>query len=267
MALEIRIMNLGDVEGDSSLLVWGHEPGKKVKAPCYSYLILGADKPILVDTGFRTPEVMEAVGMKATQTEDQKLENQLAKHGVKPKDIGHVILTHLHGDHAGQIHMFPEAVAVVQRKEMEAGFGGVMAGQYFKEDLEHMFERLYKPGSLWLLDGEENGPIDVVPGVKCVFAKSHTPGMQFVYVQTGKGTAVICSDVIYNIGLQTRFYREATGNYWPTGNHYWTKRDEMAAIARVCNDADYLLVSHDYEVEEKYGDRIGGDLYEFTSSS
>jgi hypothetical protein len=131
-----------------------------------------------------------------------------------------------------------------------------MGGQYVYEDMEHMFQRLHKPGSLWLLDGQESGPINVVPGVKYVFAKSHSPGMQFVYVQTSQGTAVICSDAIYNIGLQTRHYREIYGNYWPSGNHYWTKRDEMAAVARAHNDADYLLASHDYEVEEKYGDRI-----------
>ncbi|WP_051348829.1 N-acyl homoserine lactonase family protein [Peribacillus kribbensis] len=256
MSLEIRIMNLGDIEAEASFTVLGHAPGTTVKVPTYAFLILGAEKPILVDAGFRTTEIMGRLGMKATQTEEQKLENQLAKHGVKPEDIGHVILTHLHLDHAGLVYKFPEAVAVIQRKEMEAGFSGVMGGQYVYEDMEHMFQRLYKPGSLWLLDGQESGPISVVPGVKCAFAKSHSPGMQFVYVETSKGTAVICSDAIYNIGLQTRHYREIYGNYWPSGNHYWTKRDEMAAVARACNDADFLLASHDYEVEEKYGDRI-----------
>ena len=43
--LEIRIMNLGDVELDSSILVWGHEPDKRVIVLSCSYLILGADKP------------------------------------------------------------------------------------------------------------------------------------------------------------------------------------------------------------------------------
>jgi glyoxylase-like metal-dependent hydrolase (beta-lactamase superfamily II) len=256
MALEIRIMNLGDIEAESSFLVLGHEPGKKRKVPTYSYLILGGEKPILVDTGFRETEIMQRIGMTATQTEEQKLENQLAKYGLKPKDIGYVIHTHLHIDHAGLTYLFPDAVAVVQRKEIEGAFGGVMAGQYAYEDMEHMFQRLYKPGSLWMLDGEESGPIDVIPGVRCSFARSHTPGMQFVYVKTSNGTAVICGDAIYNIGLQTRYYREMFGTYWPSGNHYWTKRDEMAAVARVCNDADYLLPFHDYEVEEKYGDRI-----------
>lgn len=260
MSLEIRIMNLGDIEAEASFTVWCHEPGTKVTVPTCSYLILGADKPILVDTGFRNPEIMGRIGMKATQTEEQRIENQLAKHGLEPKDIGYVIHTHLHIDHAGLTYLFPDAQVIVQRKEMEAAFSGVMGDQYVYEDQEHMFQRLHKPGSLWLLDGEESGPIEVVPGVKCVFAKSHTPGMQYVYVELDSGTAVICGDVIYNIKLQTEVYRKKFGNYWPSGNHYWTKRDEMAAVAKVCNDADFLLPFHDYEVFEKYGDRIGSKL-------
>ncbi|MGZ9818074.1 hypothetical protein ACXM0N_19610 [Peribacillus simplex] len=71
MPLEIRIMNLGDVELDSSFLVWGHEPGKRVIVPSYSYLILGADKPILVDTRFRNTDIMQKLGMVGFQKEEQ----------------------------------------------------------------------------------------------------------------------------------------------------------------------------------------------------
>lgn len=257
VALEIRIMNLGDVELDWGFLVWGHELGKRVVVPSYAYLILGAEKPILVDTGYRNPEVMQRLGMVGIQTEEQKIENQLAKYGLKTDDIGYVIHTHLHIDHAGQTYKFPDAVAVVQRREMEAAFSGTMGKQYNYEDMEHMFQRLHRPGSLWLLDGDKSGPIEVVPGVKCVFAQSHSPGSQFVYVETSEGTAVICGDTIYNIDLQTRHYREQTGQYWTTGNHYWDKVSEMAAIARICNDADFILPTHDYAVEQKYGNKIG----------
>ncbi|WP_180954595.1 N-acyl homoserine lactonase family protein [Bacillus sp. V5-8f] len=257
MSLEVHIMNVGDVELDSGFLVWGHDLGKRLIVPTYSFLILGAEKPILVDTGFRSTDIMARLGMVGIQTEEQKIENHLAKHGLKPEDIGYVIHTHLHIDHAGQTHKFPDAVAVVQRREMEAAFSGTMGKQYTYEDSEHMFQRLHKPGSLWLLDGDKSGPIDVVPGVKCVFANSHTPGSQFVYVETSEGTAVICGDTIYNINLQTRHYRELTGSYQTTGNHYWSRGDEMAAIARVVNDADFLLPAHDYEIEETYGNKIG----------
>jgi glyoxylase-like metal-dependent hydrolase (beta-lactamase superfamily II) len=256
MALELRIMNTGDVELDYSRNILGHKPGTLVRVPAYSYLILGGEKPILVDTGFFGPEVMEPRGCKGYQTEEQKLVNQLQQYGLKPSDIGYIIHTHCHIDHAGRDADFPEAVIVLQRREMETAVSGVQGGMYRYEDIAYLHKRLYQPGSLWLLDGDIGGTFTIIPGVKCTFARSHTAGSQTVYVQTSKGTAVICGDVLYNIELQTRYYRNLSGNFWPSGNHVWTKRDEMAAIARVVEDADYLLPAHDYAVLEKYGDKI-----------
>ena len=53
-----------------------------------SYLILGDDRPLLVDTGFRMEECRHA------------LWTALAEHGLKPGDVD-VVLTHFHSDHAG----------------------------------------------------------------------------------------------------------------------------------------------------------------------
>ncbi|MBS4210584.1 N-acyl homoserine lactonase family protein [Bacillus sp. FJAT-50079] len=256
MALEIRIINTGDVELDASRNVFGHNPGTLTKVPVYSFLILGGEKPILVDTGFHSPEVMAPRGCKAYQTEEQKLINQLQKYGLKPSDIGYLIHTHCHIDHTGRDIDFPDSVIVMQRREMETSVTGLMGGVYRYEDIAYLLKRVYQPGSVWMLDGDLSGPQTIIPGVKCVFARGHSEGSQFIYVETSKGTAVICGDVIYNIELQTQHYRKITGNYWPSGNHVWTKKDEVAAIAKLVEDADYLLPSHDYAVMEKYGDRI-----------
>lgn len=256
MALEIRIMNTGFIDIDWSRNVLGHKPGTTVRVPVYSYLILGGEKPILVDTGFRATEVFETRGCTAHQADDQKLVNQLQKYGLEPKDIGYIVHTHIHIDHAGRDEDFPDAVIVVQRREMETSVSGLMGGMYNYFDISYLLKRLHQPGSLWLLDGDIGGPTTIMPGVKCIFARAHTAGSQNIYVKTSKGTAVICGDVIYNIELQTEYYRKLSGNYWPSGNHVWTKRDEMAAIARVVEDADYILPIHDYAVTEKYGDSI-----------
>lgn len=53
-----------------------------------SYLILGNDRPLLIDTGFRMEECRQA------------LFAALAEHGLKPGDVD-VVLTHFHSDHAG----------------------------------------------------------------------------------------------------------------------------------------------------------------------
>lgn len=256
MALEIRIMNTGDLEVDPSRNVDGHKRGTLWHVPCYSYLILGGEIPILVDTGFRDPEVFKTRGITASQTEDQKLVNQLEKYGLKPKDIGYVVHTHVHIDHAGRDEDFPDSTIVVQRREMEASVSGLMGGAYTYLDISYLLKRLHQPGSLWMLDGDISGSTTIIPGVKCVFAGAHTAGSQNVYVQTSSGTAVICGDIIYNIELQTNYYKKLNGEYCPSGFHMGTKRNEIAAIARIVEDADHILPIHDYAVMEKYGDSI-----------
>ena len=53
-----------------------------------AYLLLGGDRALLIDTGFRQQECREA------------LRAGLAEHGLKPGEV-EVLLTHLHSDHAG----------------------------------------------------------------------------------------------------------------------------------------------------------------------
>jgi len=80
MGLEIKTLSLIDLELDSSFLVLAREMGVPAHVPTHGYLILGGDAPILVDTGASHPEIMHRLGMKGWVSEEQKLENQLAKY-------------------------------------------------------------------------------------------------------------------------------------------------------------------------------------------
>jgi glyoxylase-like metal-dependent hydrolase (beta-lactamase superfamily II) len=51
---------------------------------------------------------------------EQEIGPQLQKHGLSTKDVRWVVLTHLHQDHDGGLHHFPEAEIVVARSEWEA---------------------------------------------------------------------------------------------------------------------------------------------------
>ena len=51
--------------------------------------------------------------------EDDDAVNQLGLVRVRPDQISHVIVSHLHFDHAGGLQFFPDATVVVQRKELE----------------------------------------------------------------------------------------------------------------------------------------------------
>src|SRR5207237_6233393 len=96
MALEIKLLNLIDIELDSSFLVLARNMGVRVKAPTFGFLILGGEEPIMVDTGAQSTEIMHRLGMEGWISEEQVLETQLANFGLTPKDVRWVLHTHLH---------------------------------------------------------------------------------------------------------------------------------------------------------------------------
>ena len=117
MALEIKILDYGDIELESSFLVLGRDCGRTRRVPTLGFLILGGPYPIVVDTGYRSNQIMETLGMRGLQFHENMIENQLAKHGVRMGDVRFVLHTHLHIDHAGKDDLFPMNTTVVVNRQ------------------------------------------------------------------------------------------------------------------------------------------------------
>jgi hypothetical protein len=67
MALEIKILDYGDIELESSFLVLGRDCGRTRRVPTLGFVILGGTWPILVDTGYRSNQIMETLGMRGLE--------------------------------------------------------------------------------------------------------------------------------------------------------------------------------------------------------
>jgi hypothetical protein len=93
MALEIKILDYGDIELEASFLVLGHDCGRIKRVPVYGFLITGGKYPVVVDTGYRDNAIMESLGMRGLQFHDNMIENQLARHGLKVGDVRCVLHT------------------------------------------------------------------------------------------------------------------------------------------------------------------------------
>lgn len=73
----------------------------RVKLACRALLIQDAGSNILFEAGigaFFPPKMKERYGVEPTE---HLLLNNLKKHSLNPEDIDHIILSHLHFDHAG----------------------------------------------------------------------------------------------------------------------------------------------------------------------
>ena len=196
MALEIKILDYGDIELESSFLVLGRDCGRTRRVLTLGFLILGGTYPIVVDTGYRSNQIMETLGMRGLQFHENMIENQLARHGVRMGDVRFVCHTHLHIDHAGKDDLFPmNTTVVVNRKELEYSVSGLMHPQYPAPDIKHLIDRLHTKSALRFLDLEITGPVELIPGVYCEAANAHTEGSMNVHVHTAEGIATICGDV------------------------------------------------------------------------
>lgn len=74
MALEIKILDYGDIELESGSLVLGRDCGRTRRVPTYGFLILGGAHPVLVDTGYRDNAIMETVGMRGLQFHENMID-------------------------------------------------------------------------------------------------------------------------------------------------------------------------------------------------
>ena len=151
---------------NSSFLVLGRDCGRTRRVLTLGFLITGGTYPIVVDTGYRSNQIMETLGMRGLQFHENMIENQLAKHGVRMGDVRIVAHTHLHIDHAGKDDLFPmNTTVVINRKELEYSVSGLQHPQYPAPDIKHLIDRLHTKSALRLLDLEITGLVELIPGV------------------------------------------------------------------------------------------------------
>src|ERR1700704_1310730 len=260
MALEIKILDYGDIELESSFLVLGRDCGRTRRVLTLGFLIVGGPYPVVVDTGYRSNQIMETLGMRGLQFHENMIENQLMRHGVRMGDVRFVCHTHLHIDHAGKDDLFPmNTTVVLNRKELEYSVSGLMHPQYPAPDIKHLIDRLHTKSALRFLDLEITGPVELMPGVYCDAANAHTEGSMNIHVHTTEGIATICGDVLYDINdqLVDPFREIHDAEPRTTGNHGTSKRAEKAAIKKLVNSSRFLLPVHDRPCKIEGGYVVG----------
>jgi glyoxylase-like metal-dependent hydrolase (beta-lactamase superfamily II) len=263
MGLTIEIINCGDVHIESSFLVERRDYGLPATVRTNSYLILGGrEGPMLVDTGYRSLEVMEAIGFKGTIHPGAGFESELARLGLRPGDIRYIFHTHLHVDHAGKDDIFPNSTTVVlNRRELEIGCGsGGFA--YPAIDMKHLVDRVHTKGAAKMMDLQDSGPVEIMEGLALQWAGGHTAGSMNILVETDDGTACICGDLVYHVQDQIITPNGQINQFEPaiTGNTTMTKVEEKGAIKKALNSCTWLLPAHDQPARIAKGGIVVGRL-------
>ncbi|SFS16722.1 Glyoxylase, beta-lactamase superfamily II [Microbacterium sp. cf046] len=158
----------------------------------YFWLLRRAGEVILVDCGWSSETAQER-----GRPIDVHPLDLLARMNVRPEDVGLIILSHLHYDHVGNTHLFPNARFILAREELDF-WGGpygerpVVADPTMRTEIEAV-QRLHRDGRLTLVDGSA----EVVPGVTVARVGGHTPGQLITTVQTDCGQVVLASDALH----------------------------------------------------------------------
>jgi N-acyl homoserine lactone hydrolase len=98
----------------------GVNVGKPIELSDNCYLIRHGSEWFLWDTGYSDAVAEKPVtGPVGTATRARTLAAQLAEVGVKPSEIRFVAVSHTHGDHVGNVDMFPEATLLIQKAEVD----------------------------------------------------------------------------------------------------------------------------------------------------
>ena len=176
---------------------------------CRCLLAESEDGLVLVDTGFGMGDVFDpeerlpGVARHATRVrvapEDTAIV-QVRTLGFDPKDVRHIVMTHLDYDHAGGLTDFPWATVHVSGREARdararRGLTGAMRyrpGQLRRDMREH--DRL---GQNWF--GFAAFREGLPPGFVLVPLPGHTAGHCGVAVRTGAGWLLHAGDAVFNL--------------------------------------------------------------------
>src|SRR5919108_3193435 len=178
--------------------------------PIYAWVIEHAEGAIVIDTG-ETSRAHEPgyfprwhpyyrSGLREWVQPEEEIGPQLDQIGISPGDVRAVVMTHLHTDHAGGLHHFPESEIFVSRTEWHQAIGlmGRMRGY-----LNDRFPDWLRPT---LVDFAPE-PYEVFPesftlttagDVRLVPTPGHTPGQISVVIEDdGDARVFLAGDASY----------------------------------------------------------------------
>jgi N-acyl homoserine lactone hydrolase len=177
--------------------------------PIYAFAIEHPEGVIVVDTG-ETARIADPgylprwsplfrFAVREQVERNEEIGPQLERLGIRPSDVRWVVMTHLHTDHAGGLHHFPNKEILVSRTEMQyaRGLRGRLRGY------------VNKPWPAWFdptlvdLPPVEFGPFPAslpltrAGDVTLVPIPGHSPGQLAVIVERGDHSVFLAGDSSY----------------------------------------------------------------------
>ncbi|WOH56821.1 MULTISPECIES: N-acyl homoserine lactonase family protein [Bradyrhizobium] len=186
---------------DESVWTPGENAGKSIEFSSTCWLIEHKNQWVLWDTGvpqstLNDPKGWSTLPRLIVYHLDKTITGQLADLGLKINDITYVVLSHTHGDHIGNVGLFPNSKIVMQRAEHKWIYSPDGANNNVNQ-LKALARKLMgKPKDLQLVDGDTDLLGD--GSITLVSTPGHTPGSQSLLVHLkNSGFILLSGDVVH----------------------------------------------------------------------
>ncbi len=194
---------------DESVWTPGENVGKSIEFSSTCWLIKHRNQWVLWDTGvpqstLNDPKGWSTLPKLIVYHLDKTISGQLADIGLKINDINYVVLSHTHGDHIGNVGLFPDSKIVMQRAE-HSWISSPDGTNDNVNQLKALARKLMgKPKDLQLVDGDTDLFGD--GSVTLVSTPGHTPGSQSMLVHLKhSGFIILSGDVVH---LESSFEKD-----------------------------------------------------------
>ncbi len=178
------------------------EPDGPLQMDYFCWVVRDGRRTVVVDTGFDP-----AVGERRGRTCLIAPLTALAAVGVLPETVELLVLTHLHYDHTGHVHAFPNAELVVAERELDFWAGPMASRVQIAAPIEpEEIARVVaadREGRVRRLAGES----EICPGVSALCVGGHSPGQLVLVADGADGPVVLASDALH--------YYEELERDWP----------------------------------------------------
>jgi glyoxylase-like metal-dependent hydrolase (beta-lactamase superfamily II) len=187
---------------DESVWTPGENVGRNIEFSSTCWLVKHGGEWLLWDTGvpesaLNNPRGWSTLPKLIVYHLDKSLTDQLSEIGLKPGDITLVAISHTHGDHIGNVALFPTSTILMQQAE----YSWINSANGPNDNVNQLMALARKllgtPKKLQLIDGDTDVFGD--GSVTLVATPGHTPGHQSLLVHLrNSGFIILSGDVAHS---------------------------------------------------------------------
>ncbi len=247
--MDIRIypLNTGFIRLDKGAYITpGDGYGQEVEVPTWAFYVTDGKGKFLVDTGMSETGTADWHHKGSYQPEGFRIDEQLAKLGVRPAEIDAVFFTHLHWDHCSNMKLFSNAKFYAHATEYA-----------FALDPHLLYQKSYESKKLGVVPPFEGVVFQTVDGefeyndfITLFPTPGHCPGHQSVAVRTDQGTYVIAGDAVF-ADENMKPDRHRSLPFTPMGR-YVNVFEMFSSMETIFARADHILTGHGMGVSFKH---------------